>query len=87
MGCGCKSEISKFEKYTGYHSKGESGNNKEKLGIFSKIMKFFLQLFFGIFCGAVIIVMIVPMLLYIIICLMTGRQAHFTIKNLLKKKN
>lgn len=77
MPCNCKN---KYKKAVEYADDGNSVQEEEKLNLFSKILKILLQLCFGIFCGAVIIIMIVPMLLYIIGCLITGKNAHFNIK-------
>lgn len=85
MACSCKNKFKQMEKYS---DEGVSQHNsKEKLNPFKKILQILMQLCFGIFCSVVIIIMIVPMLLYIIICLITGKEAHFELKNYLKKKN
>lgn len=83
MACNCKNKYKAMEKYA--DGNGDSGKN-EKLNPFMKILRILLQLVFGIFCGVVIIIMIVPMLIYIIGCLITGKEAHFKIKNFNKKK-
>lgn len=89
MACSCAKKAQMLERYdherTGkpYNEKGD----RKKLNPFMKILQILMQICFGILCSAVIIIMIVPMLLYIFICLITGRQAHFTIKNFLKKGN
>lgn len=77
MGCNCKNKVKKLEKYS-----DEGVYVETKLSFFQKILKILLQFVFGIFCGAVIIVMIVPVLLYVIFCLMTGNQATFKLKRL-----
>ena len=84
MACNCKNKYKKMEKYA--DSGGSQVNNEKKLNPFMKIMQILLQLCFGIFCGIVIIIMIVPMLIYIIGCLITGKEAHFKIRNIFKKK-
>ena len=76
MGCNCKN---KFEKINEKYGDGEKTVKKDN--IFIKIIEFILQMLFGIFCGAIIIVMIVPMLIYIIISMMFGKQVVFRIKN------
>lgn len=83
MSCNCKNKIKKMEAYSEVEVSKEE---KRKLNPFTKILQILLQLCFGIFCGVVIIIMIVPMLVYIIGCLITGRQATFKIRNFLKKK-
>lgn len=83
MPCNCKNKYKSMEKY----ADGNGGSSKsEKLNPFMRILQILLQLVFGIFCGVVIIIMIVPMLIYIIGCLITGKEAHFKIKNFNKKK-
>ena len=76
MGCNCgKNKINAInEKY------GDSDNTK-KTNLFMKILEFITQVCFGILCGVIIIVMIVPMLIYIIFCLMFGKEANFRIKD------
>lgn len=83
MACNCKNKYKKMEKYA--DSGSSQVNNEKKLNPFMKIMQILLQLCFGIFCGIVIIIMIVPMLIYIIGCLITGKEAHFKIKDFSKK--
>ena len=68
-----------------YADGGKSIVSEKKLNPFMKLLKILLQFAFGIFCGVVIIIMIVPMLLYIIGCLITGKEAHFKLKRLNKK--
>lgn len=84
MACNCKNKFKKMEKYA--DNTASQSKNEKKLNPFMKILQILLQLCFGIFCGVVIIIMIVPMLLYIIGCLITGKEAHFRIKNFSKKK-
>lgn len=84
MACNCKNKYKKMEKYADGGSSQD--NNGKKLNPFMKIIQILLQFCFGIFCGVVIIIMIVPMLLYIIGCLITGKEAHFRIKDFSKKK-
>ena len=62
-------------------------NDKQKTNPLMKILEFIMQIAFGILCGAIIIVMIVPMLIYIIFCIMFGREAKFKLKNLNKYLN
>ena len=82
MACACKNKVKQMEKYS---DGGSVSEEKEKLNPFMHILKILLQLLFGIFCGVVIIIMIVPMLLYIIGCLITGKEAKFNLKRFKKK--
>lgn len=81
MGCNCKKTYENMSKYA---DGGESVKERKKFNIFSKLFLFLLQICFGFLCSVVIIIMIVPMLLYIIGCLITGREAKF---NLRRKRN
>lgn len=81
--CNCKNKYKKMEKYA--DGSDSHQDSDKKLNPFMKILQILLQICFGIFCGVVIIIMIVPMLLYIIGCLMTSKEAHFKIKNFKKK--
>ena len=82
MGCNCKKKIDVInEKY------GDGGKDSEKLNPLFKVIQFIAQIAFGILCGAIIIVMIVPMLIYIILCMMFGREAKFRIIDFNKRLN
>jgi F0F1-type ATP synthase assembly protein I len=83
MSCNCKNKAKKMERYS---EDTMNGDTKKIKNPFLKILEILLQICFGIFCGIVIIIMIVPMLLYIIGCLITGKEAHFNIRNIFKKK-
>ncbi len=85
MGCNCgKNKINKIaEKY------GDEGTITEKevnplLKIPQNILRFVLQFAFGLLCGAIIIVMLIPMLIYIILCMMFGKQPTIKLKNINK---
>ena len=84
MSCNCKKTVDKInEKY------GDGIDKPKRTNPISKIIQFFAQMIIGLICGAIIIVMIVPMLIYVIICIMFGRQPKIRIKNpnkYLKKK-
>ena len=77
MACNCKKTVDNINaKY------GDGKKVDKKTNPFMKILQFIMQIAFGILCGAIIIVMIVPMLVYIIICIMFGKQPSFKIKNI-----
>lgn len=84
MGCNCKNKAKGLEKYLDWT--GDDALDEGKLSFFGKIMEILFQLLFGILCGAVIIVVMVPAMLYVTVCMMTGRQAHFKIKLPKKRK-
>lgn len=82
MACNCKKKFDLIdEKY------GDGNNDEGKKSILTKIAEFMLQLLFGAFCGVAIVVLIVPMIIYLIFCIMFGRDAKFKIKNLNKYMN
>lgn len=65
MGCNCgKKNLSNISKYT---DNGDDFN--ENKGILSKITEFMLQLLFGILIAAIFIVMAIPMIVYVVFCL------------------
>lgn len=82
MACNCKKQIDRInEKY------GDGDNTEVKLNPLLRILQFILQIGFGILCGAIIIVMIVPMLIYVIFCMMFGKQPGFRIIDFNKRLN
>lgn len=82
MGCNCKNKVDAINK-----NYGNGGEDNDRTNIFAKILQFIAQIAFGILCGAIIIVMIVPMLIYIILCMMFGKQVNFRIKDYSKILN
>ena len=83
MGCNCgKNKIREInQKY------GDGNDGDKKVSPLAKILDFMMQIVFGILCGAIIIVMVIPMLIYIVFCLMFGKDASFRIRNLDKYWN
>lgn len=82
MGCNCKNKIEAINK-----NLGDGGNENKFFNPLLKIIAFVSRIAFGILCGAIIIVMIVPMLIYVILCIMFGRDANFKIKDITKYLN
>lgn len=79
MGCNCKKQIDIInQKY------GDGSHDKLKDNFLMKILIFFMKIIFGIICGGIIIVMVIPMLIYIILCLMFGKEATFRLNKLNK---
>jgi len=77
MRCNCKKKVDKInEKF------GDGGKDSENEFFLLKVLRFIIQMLFGILCGLLIIVMAVPMLLYVIICMMFGKEPTFRIRNL-----
>ena len=81
MGCKCK------EKFNQFKSLSEDKEEEEyKLGVFGNILNFLFRLMYGIICGAIIIIVAVPALIYVIICLLFGLSPKFNISWLVRKK-
>lgn len=81
MGCNCK------EKFNRYKSLSEDPVEDDgKLGFFGRLFKFLFQMVFGIICGAIIIIVAVPALIYVIICLLFGLNPKFNISWLVRRK-
>lgn len=71
MSCNCKK---KAEIIDAKYGDGNLYWFTQKLNPILRIIQFFAQMIFGIFFGVIIIVMAVPMLLYVILCIMFGRE-------------
>lgn len=82
MGCSCKNKVEAINK-----NLGEGGDDKKIFNPLLKIIEFVSRIAFGILCGVIIIVMIIPMLIYVILCIMFGRDANFKIKDITKFLN
>ena len=80
MGCNCKKQVNFINQKFG-------DGQQQKVTPLQKILNFFAQIFFGILCAVIIIIMAIPMLIYIIICVIFGKQANFKVKNLNKYLN
>lgn len=79
MGCACKNDLKKFEKYA--DGKIELEDNKTWYG---RIFQVLLQFCFGIVMGAAIIIVVIPLLIYIIGCLLIGKQPFVKLINIKK---
>ena len=82
MGCNCKNKANHIREKYGDNNDIEED---EKIGIFSKILRFFLQITFGIFVGVIVIVMLIPMIIWLIICMMFGIEPHLKLYNISKR--
>ena len=76
MGCNCKKTVDKINEKL-----GDGEEVVEKSNPLSMIIKFFGQILIALLCGAITIVLIIPMLIYVIVCLMFGKQPHIRIRN------
>lgn len=83
MGCNCKKKVEMIDRKYG----DDGGYDGPEHNIFQKIMYGFLQFFFGIFFAAILIVMVIPMLIYLIFCIVTGKEPSFRIIDFRKKFN
>ena len=70
MGCNCKKRIDKISEYAD-EPVVESGG-----GWLKKVIYGMGHALFGIIAFGLIIVMVVPFLLYLLFCLVTGTDAH-----------
>ena len=80
MACNCKKKVDLINEKYGDGGKDITWKNNP----ITKIIQFIAQFAFGIICGAIIIVMIVPMIIYVILCIMFGKEAKFRIRDLNK---
>lgn len=84
MGCACKNRVKNIEKFS-----DDNTQYDEKPNFVMRILQSIVQMIFGIVVGAIIIVATIPLLIYIIGCIMLGKQPVIIInkiKNLFSKK-
>lgn len=84
MACSCKKNVNK--KYLTDEEKLE--NKLKHLNGIEKVGNAFLQFFFGLFMGSIVVIGIIPLCLYIIVCMCIGKTIEVRIpkiKGLLKK--
>ena len=79
MGCNCKKTYDKMVKYSDGYTDEKTGVSRTLLKVTNKIAQFF----FGILVGGIVIVMIVPIVVFLIGCLIVGKEPNF---NFTKKK-
>ena len=79
MGCNCKKTYDKMEKYSDGYTGDKTDINSTLLKVVNKIAQFF----FGILVGGIVIVMIAPIVVFLIGCLIVGKEPNF---NFTKKK-
>lgn len=83
MGCNCKKTYDKMEKYSdGYNPE----YNDDSESLMYKILKIFSQILFGIFAGSIVIIIIIPMIAYLIVCLIIGKEPSFNLSKISKHK-
>lgn len=81
MGCNCKKTYDKMVKYSDGYTDEKTGVSSTLLKVTNKIAQFF----FGILVGGIVIVMIVPIVVFLIGCLIVGKEPNFNFTK--KKKN
>lgn len=82
MGCNCKRNLEEIDrKY------GDNGGIIEKtISPISKIIQVIAQFGFGLICGAIVLVVFIPILIFIIISMMLGKDIKIkNPQNLFKK--
>lgn len=84
MGCNCKKTHDTYRKLSDDPS---DRYDDEKTSAFDHIFNVIAQFIFGTVVGAILLVCIVPMLIYIIGCLMLGKEPSFRIVNIKKHFN
>ena len=77
MGCNCKNKVNAINSKYGDGAEGTSSDT----GLLMRIMVFLSRICLGIICFAIIIVMFIPMLLYVVACIMFGKEANFKIRD------
>jgi hypothetical protein len=82
MGCACKNKIKNIEKYA---DEG-SVSVESKGGFLEKFWEILMRMALGILCGVVIIVVSVPLIIYLIICMMFGKGMHINLNKVRELK-
>lgn len=83
MGCNCgKKNLSNISKYT-----DDGGDFNENKGLLSKVTEFTLQIMFGILMAAIFIIMAVPMIVYVVFCLIFNLTPSVRLKDFRKLFN
>jgi len=78
MGCNCKKKVNAINEKFG---DGEEGD--EKISPFLMPFVFIFRIIFGILFGFVAFIIFIPMLVYVIICNIIGKEPSFSISKLI----
>lgn len=83
MGCNCKKTKRTFKKYsdseiTSSELRGRS--NFSLVNALKTILLYINQFVLGLVASALVIILIVPMILYLIVCLLFGLRPHIVVK-------
>ena len=90
MGCNCKKTYDKVKKYADNREQLEQEENEINQNIVNKVARFIMQIFAGIIASCLFIIVVIPITIYIIGCILLGKQPNIIIKNpknIFKKKN
>lgn len=82
MGCNCTNKIKNVEKY----ADGPAVVEKDNEGLLENIWLFLIRIIIGILCGMVIIVGLVPLVIYITVCLMFGKTPTISLSKIRELK-
>lgn len=83
MGCNCgKKNLSNISKYT-----DDGRDFNENKGLLSKVIEFTLQIMFGILMAAIFIIMAIPMIVYVVFCLIFNLTPSVRLKDFRKLFN
>lgn len=77
MGCNCKKTYNIMSKYS--DNPEELANEKENPIV--KLFAVILQVIFGAIIGCIVLIFIFPLLIYVTLCLMTGREPSIRLTN------
>lgn len=80
MGCNCKKQYDKMKRYA-----DDGTEVVQSISLLSKLSNFVLQFLFGILIVALFIVMVIPLLLYVIVCVLFGLSPSIRILDLRKR--
>lgn len=90
MGCNCKKTYDKVKKYADNREQLEQEENEINQNIVNKIARFINQILLGIISSCLFIIISIPLTLYIIGCILLGKQPYIRIKDpkkIFKKKD
>lgn len=90
MGCNCKKTYDRVKKYADNREQIEQEENELNKNIINKIARIFTQILLGIISSCLFIIVVIPITLYIIGCILMGKEPYVRIKDprkLFKKKD
>ena len=90
MGCNCKKTYDKVKKFADNREQLEQEENEISQNIVNKVARFVMQIFAGIIASCLFIIVVIPITIYIIGCILLGKQPNIIIKNpknIFKKKD